>query len=113
MGLGKPSSGKDREKSVYDNELFNNVVLPLIPGATSAPKVSEGVFKVQKLVEIFEISAKRTDYVHRQILDKAQNPKEGLLYYRFAAGGDVHDIGLQEWEKSGDSGEKSIRMYHG
>src|SRR6266496_4533422 len=52
MGLGKPSSGTDRDKSVYDDALFTNVVLPLIPRATLALKVPAGVFKVQNLVEI-------------------------------------------------------------
>ena len=37
MALGKPTSGTDREKSVYDDALFNNVVLPLIPRARLRP----------------------------------------------------------------------------
>jgi len=115
MGLGKPSSGTDRDKSVYDDALFTNVVLPLIPRATLALKVPAGVFKVQNLVEIFEISAKRPDYVHSHLSDKAKNPEEGLLYHRFDTGGDVHDIGLQEWEKlrEVEKGESSVIMDEG
>lgn len=109
MGQGKPSSGADREKSVYDPTLFNDVVLPLIPHATLTPK-RPGEFTVQKLIEIFEISAKRKDYVHQQMLEKANDNEEGILYYRFAAGGDVHDIGLHEWQQLGEV-EARVSLY--